>query len=89
MAYIASRDWADRTEIIGENEAVYRPIKVYTNLPAVAMRINGTDLGVRNTENRTAVFDVPLKAGKNILELYPADSRSIILDGYRNKSQRY
>ena len=80
VAYIASRDWAYRTEIIGENEAVYRPIKVYTNLPAVAMRINGTDLGVRNTENRTAVFDVPLKAGKNILELYPTDSRSIILD---------
>ncbi len=80
VAHIASRNWADRTEIVPAGGTVTRPVKVYTNLPRVAMSVNGRKLKALDVENRTAVFDVPLAAGENVLEVFAPESASRTLD---------
>ena len=72
IVHIASRDWPRRTEI-GENhsDGVVRPVKVYTNLPAVALSVNGSMIGVKEVGNHTALFDIPLRDGKNVVEIFP------------------
>lgn len=90
VAHIASRDWAERTEIVGEDGSVVRPIKVYINLPSAALRVNGGDAGVRPVVNRTAFFDVKLKDGDNLIELLTEDGRvldamTVSLSGFRTR----
>lgn len=80
VAHIATRDWSDRTEIIGEEGYVTRPVKVYTNLPAVTLSLNGMSLGSATTSNRTALFEAPLRPGTNVIELSTPDSPGNIID---------
>ena len=74
VAHIASRDWAIRTDI-SDNDYVIRPIKVYTNLPSVALSVNGHMMPAVKVSNNTALFDVPLHDGKNTLELFSGEIR--------------
>ena len=69
VAHIVARDWPARTEIATPGTPVVRPVKVYTNLPEVSLWLNGRCLGTAGVTNRTALFDVPLLAGSNILTL--------------------
>lgn len=80
VAYIASRDWSDRTDIIDESGAIVRPIKVYTNLPEIAMTVNGKSYGSKAVANYNVIFDVALVPGTNIIEISESDNSSNILD---------
>lgn len=83
VAHIAVRDWNDRTEIVDDGAGyVVRPIKVYTNLPEVVLQVNGRNYGPLMPSNHTAVFDVPLRPGHNMLVLLddsgcPVDAATI------------
>ena len=79
IAHIASRDWAVRTEIASA-DTVIRPIKVYSNLPAVRLAVNGIMLPALDVENHNAVFDVPLRDGKNILQVFSGNDTRTPLD---------
>ncbi len=80
VAYIATRDWQERTGIMNENGTVTYPIKVYTNLEAVILKVNGQSIGKKNVRNCNAIFETDLRDGKNILELADADNPVKILD---------
>lgn len=80
VAHIAVRDWTERTEIVGSDGRVSRPVKVYTNLPEVALIVNGKKSGEAAVRNCTAVFDAELRPGKNILWLVNADNQAAVLD---------
>lgn len=80
VAHIATRDWTDRTEIVGPEGSVTRPVKVYTNLPVVVMKVNGVTLDAVAAENCTAVFDVQFVPGVNVIELASAESPERTLD---------
>lgn len=73
VAHIAVRDWPVRTELIDESGYVTRPVKIYTNLPEAELIVNGHTLGVKAGKNHTMVFDTPLSAGNNVLELKYGD----------------
>ncbi len=81
VAHIATRDWANRTEIVNTNYSyITRPIKVYTNLSEVTLKVNGESLDTKYVKNCSAIFDVKLHNGINVLELASADAQDKILD---------
>lgn len=80
VAHIAVRDWPERTEIIGKEGYVSRPVKVYTNLPEVVLKVNGTALPPEAVKNSKALFSVPLRGGINFIELASADNPGVTLD---------
>ena len=75
VAHIATRDWAEQTDIAGENGGVARDIKVYTNLPEAKLRVNGVVCPTVAVKNRTAKIPVTLRYGLNVLELLGTDGR--------------
>lgn len=80
VAHIALRDWPVRTDIEESPGAITRPVKVYTNLPAVALRVNGSLLPAQQVRNCTVVFDAPLRHGVNIVELISPEAPEHVLD---------
>ncbi|WP_163161127.1 glycoside hydrolase family 2 TIM barrel-domain containing protein [Arthrobacter sp. Alg241-R88] len=69
---IASHEWQHRAGTAWDAtpgagaQPVRQPVKVYTNLNAVELFLNGASLGVQNVdEDRTAVWDVPFVDGRN------------------------
>ena len=87
VAHIATRDWSQRTELIDDRGVVTRPIKVYTNLPEVSLRVNGHLYHAEPVRNHTAVFNVDLHPGKNNIELLDGntllDVTQIALNGLK------
>ena len=75
VAHIAVDDWTNRRELPDARGRVVRPVKVYTNLPAVELHVNGKSYGTLTTENCTAEFKIDLTDGKNILELYSGEGK--------------
>lgn len=70
VAYIAVRDWPVRTEIaLSDGRTAHHPIKVYTNLHEVTLRVNGMSLPTLKVKNHNAVFEVALRDGKNLIEV--------------------
>lgn len=80
VAYIASRDWPHRTELMPPGGHVVRPIKIYTNLPEIALRCNAKEYGAKKVENFSAVFDVALTPGSNLLEISDPSAPGRTLD---------
>lgn len=80
VVHIATRDWPERTELISADGFVERPVKVYTNLPDIQISVNGSRFTASGIENCTAVFDVPLKAGENIITASAPGNPSAVLD---------
>lgn len=64
--YIASRDWQVRTAV-SDSLQVRMPVKVYANTPKVSLMVNGKSMGDSIVRNNTAVFDIPLQRGGNLL----------------------
>jgi beta-galactosidase len=62
MVYITSRRAVRRTAADVE-------VKVYSNQPAVRLRVNGADLGERAVEGRIARWPVRLQPGSNRIEV--------------------
>ncbi len=65
---IGGRNWNIRSGIADENYTAKQTVKVYANLPEVELFANGKSLGIRQTENAIAIFDVPFQNGENILK---------------------
>ena len=80
IAHIAVDDWRLRTDLTDADGVVTHPVKVYTNLPEVILSLDGRPLGARRVENCTAIFDVPLHEGKNVLSLCAASDPARVLD---------
>lgn len=80
VAHIAVRDWPERTDIPDRNGRVEHPVKVYTNLPAVVLKINGQALGRKEVDNCHAIFNVPFTSGHNLIEIADDESPEKILD---------
>ena len=94
VAHIATEDWSYRREVPDSDGNVIRPIKVYTNLPEIAMRVNGNDYGLRPVENRTGLFDINLSNGKNIIEVFDRegrllDSKSVTAEIFNTANGRF
>jgi beta-galactosidase len=69
---IASHEWQHRAGTAWDatpgagTQPVRQPVKVYTNLNAVELSLNGTSLGVLDVgDSRAAVWDVPFVDGRN------------------------
>jgi beta-galactosidase len=62
MVYITSRRAVKRTAADAE-------VKVYSNQPAVRLRVNGVDLGERAVDGHIAHWPVRLVAGANRIEV--------------------
>lgn len=93
VVHIAVRDWAERTEIMDESGTAVRPIKIYTNLPQIRLRVNGTMLPAQRAQNFNAVFDAALRPGTNVLEAFgesdkPLDATTIELRGIATRDGR-
>ncbi|WP_075791582.1 glycoside hydrolase family 2 protein [Massilia putida] len=67
MVHIASRRAVRRTAADAE-------VKVYSNQPAVRLRVNGVDLGERPVEGRIARWPVRLAPGSNRIEVQAGPS---------------
>jgi len=65
---IGGRNWNIRSGIADEDYTTRQMVKVYTNLPEVELFVNGKSLGVQQTENAIAIFDVPFQNGENVLK---------------------
>lgn len=63
VTHIATRD---RTDWVTSDEG--QTIKVYTNAPSVRLRVNGRDAGMQQVTNCTALFEVSLREGRNVIE---------------------
>ncbi|MFD1629856.1 glycoside hydrolase family 2 TIM barrel-domain containing protein [Pseudopedobacter beijingensis] len=83
VVHIASRDWTRRTGISENGKAVIQPIKVYSNLKAVELFIDGKSLGIKNTSNCTAIWDVPFSDGEHILTAQSAQKDTDLSDALR------
>lgn len=60
MVHICGRRYAQRA---GEHTEV----RIYTNQPSVALKVNGLKLEEREVKDHVAVFTVPMEQGNNIL----------------------
>lgn len=67
VVHIAVDDWKERTDLVMADGKVSHPVKIYTNLPLIGLSVNGVPLKAEEVSNRTAVFDVSLSDGRNIL----------------------
>lgn len=67
MVHIAAHHWTRRMEIVAGKTAV-RPITVYSNQQQVELFQNGKSLGVKQTRNHKAVWNVAFGKGTNQLE---------------------
>lgn len=70
---IASGVWNFRAGIAGEGaNTCLQPVKVYTNLQAVRLFVNGKDLGVKGVKDHSCEWIVPFTEGRNLLEAVSA-----------------
>ena len=77
VAHIAVRDWPERTDLASPlGTSALHPVKVYTTLPEVILRVNGTELPARGIVNYNTVFHTPLRDGTNLIELLDASQAS-------------
>ena len=67
VVHIAVDDWKERTDLLNADGTVTHPVKVYTNLPSVALSVNGSPVREMSVGNCTAVFDAVLADGRNVL----------------------
>lgn len=80
VAYIAVRDWDERSAVVDRNGCVTHPVKVYTNLPKVRLKVNGEASRGLEVSNCTAILECSLKNGKNIIELLDCDDGNHVMD---------
>ena len=67
IVHIAADDWRVRTDVLNEDGKAHHPVKIYTNLPSIALSVNGEMQELKSIDNRTATFDAALSDGRNIL----------------------
>ncbi|MFT3981594.1 MAG: glycoside hydrolase family 2 TIM barrel-domain containing protein [Ferruginibacter sp.] len=79
VIHIAVDDWAQRTAVSDTDTAAF-PIKVYANLPQLALRVNGVLLPTLTLDNFTAVWNVYLHKGNNIIEAIEPGETTKLLD---------
>lgn len=85
VVYIASRDWQSRTGMQEDEQPVLQPVKVYSNLPEVALFVDGKHVGKKKVVNRTAVFEVPFKKGIQFVKAEGKFNKKVVEDGMQIK----
>ncbi|MGI4872155.1 MAG: glycoside hydrolase family 2 TIM barrel-domain containing protein [Janthinobacterium lividum] len=72
---IASRNWTLRAGVAVSDDSLVCPqlVEVYTNQPAVRLRLNGDDLGLHPAPGGVACFRVPFVDGRNLLVVNTPD----------------
>ena len=68
---IASKDWTNRAGIADNETALVatQPITIVGNTKDVELIVNGKSLGKKEFDFHIATFNVPLKAGNNLIEV--------------------
>ena len=74
VLHIATHDWSRR--LLLDSDSV-QFIKVYSNLNQVELFLNDESLGVKNTENSTAVWEVVFNSGNNKISAKGVDSKGV------------
>lgn len=79
---IASKAWVKRAGIADEfnGKVAKQPINVVGNSKDVELFINGMSLGKKDFECSTAIFNVPLKQGLNLIEVVSIQNGKTIKD---------
>lgn len=67
VVHIAVDDWNERTDLVSAEGKVSHPVKIYTNLPSVALSVNGAPEVIETVRNCTALFEATLSDGRNTL----------------------
>jgi beta-galactosidase len=83
MIHIASRDWPIRKgiQLSSRDSFVIQPLKIYSNLEKVELLQNGKSLGVKNTNNGVAIWNIPFVNGKNFLFAKGVNENNSYQDG--------
>ncbi len=68
VLHIAVDDWKERVAV-SESDSSFNPIKVYSNLSKATLSVNGISFGAKDFDNFHAMWNVPLKEGKNRVEI--------------------
>ncbi len=79
---IGSKDWQVRGGIADENGRTFQPLKIYTNLDSVEVKVNSTSIGKKAVESHIAQFDIPFVDGMNTVEASAEHDGRIIRDIY-------
>ncbi len=87
VIHIASRDWPIRKgiQLSSSDSFVVQPVKIYSNLEKIELFQNGKSLGIQNTNNSVAIWNVPFVEGKNFLFVKGVNENSIYQDGMEIK----
>ncbi len=65
---IGGRNWTIRGGNASADNTCNQPVKVYSNLAAVELFLNGKSLGKQPTTDAIATFSVPFVNGENVME---------------------
>ena len=77
MVHIASREWTQRAG----NNIDKQEVTIYSNLKTVSIKLNGKKQGTKSLNDiKKAVYELPLKYGKNFIEAYGFDDNNLIKD---------
>lgn len=79
---IGSKDWINRTGFASSenNPVCIQPITIFSNQKKVVLKHNGKQLGVAETVNGIATFDIPFRNGVNYIVATGADSDEFATD---------
>ena len=79
VVHIATRDWKNRTAVTDQSNSVF-PLKVYSNLQRLCLKVNGVDLEEKTPHNYNAIWNITLKKGSNEIQAYGVRNGSVIKD---------
>jgi len=77
---IGGMNWMIRGGEADQQGNCIQPVKVYSNQKTVGLSVNGFNLGFKEVVDHIALFDVPFKNGKNILDAASSTGKGIIRD---------
>lgn len=73
LAFIGTKSWTNRTGTDRGDGHCDQPLKIYSNRPALDVYLNGALFKRVDLPNRHAMLTVPLRDGKNTIELRDED----------------
>jgi beta-galactosidase len=79
---IGSKGWTMRAGVAPSKgqQQFMQPVEVYTNLPKVALKLNGRELGTQMVTDNVARFDVPFVNGENKLQAVAVTNGKTLTD---------
>lgn len=83
LVYIGSRGWATRSGLANAQGTCEQPLNIYSNLPSVALSLNGKPLGNFGVNSGVARVTVPFVNGENLLIASAKEGDLMVQDAIR------